>query len=36
VHPPDGLGYEQAAAVVAGLVRGARDLGASGVRLKAI
>jgi len=34
VHPPDGLGYEQAAAVVAGLVRGARELGASGVRLK--
>ncbi len=34
IHPPDGLGYEQAAAVVAGLVRGARELGASGVRLK--
>lgn len=34
VHPPDGLSYERAAAVVAGLVRGARELGASGVRLK--
>ncbi|MCM3516609.1 ethanolamine ammonia-lyase subunit EutC [Nocardioides sp. P86] len=34
VHPPDGLSYERAAAVVAGLVRGARELGASGVCLK--
>lgn len=34
IHPPDGLGYEQAARVVAGLVRGARQLGQSGVKLK--
>ncbi|GAB3300848.1 ethanolamine ammonia-lyase subunit EutC [Epidermidibacterium keratini] len=34
VHPPDGLGYERAAGVLAALVRGARELGESGVRLK--
>ncbi|MGW0041530.1 ethanolamine ammonia-lyase subunit EutC [Rhodococcus sp. NPDC003348] len=34
VHPPDGLGYEHAARVVAALVDGARRLGASGVALK--
>nr|WP_067520938.1 ethanolamine ammonia-lyase subunit EutC [Nocardia uniformis] len=34
IHPPDGLGYEQAARVVAGLVAGARRLGRSGVDLK--
>ncbi|MEE2059519.1 ethanolamine ammonia-lyase subunit EutC [Rhodococcus artemisiae] len=34
VHPPDGLGYVQAARVVAGLVSGARRLGRSGVDLK--
>ncbi len=34
IHPPDGLGYRQAAAVVAGLVVGARTLGRSGVDLK--
>jgi ethanolamine ammonia-lyase small subunit len=34
VHPPDGLGYAQAARVVASLVDGARRLGRSGVELK--
>ncbi len=34
IHPPEGLGYEQAARVVAGLVAGARRLGRSGVDLK--
>lgn len=34
IHPPDGLGYTHAAAVVAGLIAGARRLGRSGVDLK--
>ncbi|WP_378731984.1 ethanolamine ammonia-lyase subunit EutC [Nocardia brasiliensis] len=34
IHPPEGLGYTQAAKVVAGLVSGARRLGRSGVDLK--
>ncbi|NMM84098.1 ethanolamine ammonia-lyase [Rhodococcus sp. SRB_17] len=34
IHPPEGLGYEQAARVVASLVAGARKLGRSGVDLK--
>ncbi|MBF6135065.1 ethanolamine ammonia-lyase subunit EutC [Nocardia otitidiscaviarum] len=34
IHPPDGLGYERAARVAAGLVEGARRLGRSGVNLK--
>ena len=34
IHPPDGLGYEAAARVVAGLVMGAHRLGRSGVALK--
>ncbi|MDT2009562.1 ethanolamine ammonia-lyase subunit EutC [Rhodococcus opacus] len=34
IHPPEGLGYELAARVVAGLVSGARKLGRSGVDLK--
>ncbi|PPJ39383.1 ethanolamine ammonia-lyase [Nocardia nova] len=34
IHSPEGLGYRQAAAVVAGLVAGARALGRSGVDLK--
>jgi len=34
IHPPGGLGYQQAARVVAGLVDGARSLGQSGVKLK--
>ncbi len=34
IHPPDGLGYTEAAAIVVGLVRGAIALGESGVRLK--
>lgn len=34
IHPPDGLGYEDAARVAAALVRGARQLGQSGVKLK--
>ncbi|WP_433656326.1 ethanolamine ammonia-lyase subunit EutC [Nocardia sp. CA-128927] len=34
IHPPEGLGYAQAAKVVAGLVSGARVLGRSGVDLK--
>lgn len=34
IHPPDGLGYTDAARVVAGLVTGARRLGRSGVDLK--
>jgi len=34
IHPPDGLGYQQAARVAAGLVQGAGQLGQSGVKLK--
>ncbi|MFQ6397287.1 ethanolamine ammonia-lyase subunit EutC [Nocardia sp. KC 131] len=34
IHPPEGLGYAQAAKVLAGLVSGARVLGRSGVDLK--
>lgn len=34
IHPPDGLGYAEAARVAAGLVEGARVLGRSGVDLK--
>ncbi|ORI16490.1 ethanolamine ammonia-lyase subunit EutC [Rhodococcus sp. 1168] len=34
IHPPEGLGYRQSAKIVAGLVRGARTLGRSGVALK--
>lgn len=34
IHPPEGLGYEAAAATAARLVRGARALGRSGVDLK--
>jgi ethanolamine ammonia-lyase small subunit len=34
IHPPDGLGYAEAARVTAGLVAGARRLGRSGVDLK--
>ncbi|MGC4935148.1 ethanolamine ammonia-lyase subunit EutC [Gordonia sp. DT30] len=34
IHPPDGLGYGDAARIVAALATGARRLGASGVTLK--
>jgi len=34
IHPPDGLGYADAARITAGLVAGARRLGRSGVDLK--
>lgn len=34
IHPPEGLGYAEAAATAARLVRGARELGLSGVGLK--
>ena len=34
VHPPEGLGYEQAAATTTRLLAGARSLGRSGVDLK--
>ncbi len=34
IHPPEGLGYADAARVAAGLVDGARRLGRSGVDLK--
>ncbi|WP_068270251.1 ethanolamine ammonia-lyase subunit EutC [Aldersonia kunmingensis] len=34
IHPPEGLGYREAARVAAGLVTGARELGRSGVHLK--
>lgn len=34
IHPPEGLGYEDAGRVVDGLVAGARRLGRSGVELK--
>ncbi|NLU81689.1 ethanolamine ammonia-lyase subunit EutC [Rhodococcus sp. HNM0569] len=34
IHPPDGLGYSDAARVVARLLEGARTLGRSGVSLK--
>lgn len=35
VHPPDGLGYPEAARVIDALIDGARRLGRSGVELKA-
>ncbi|MFF0545477.1 ethanolamine ammonia-lyase subunit EutC [Nocardia thailandica] len=34
IHPPDGLGYAEAARVISGLVAGAHALGRSGVDLK--
>ncbi|MBB3036451.1 ethanolamine ammonia-lyase subunit EutC [Hoyosella altamirensis] len=34
IHPPDGLGYTEAARIVKGLIGGARELGRSGVDLK--
>jgi ethanolamine ammonia-lyase small subunit len=34
IHPPDGLGYVEAARVAVGLIAGARELGRSGVDLK--
>ncbi|WP_458689108.1 ethanolamine ammonia-lyase subunit EutC [Nocardia tengchongensis] len=34
IHPPEGLGYHQAAKVVSSLISGARKLGRSGVDLK--
>jgi len=34
IHPPEGLGYLQAARVTAGLVRGAVELGCSGIAVK--
>ncbi|MDF2825043.1 MAG: Ethanolamine ammonia-lyase, partial [Mycobacterium sp.] len=34
IHPPDGLGYQRAAEIVAALLAGARELGRSGVDLK--
>lgn len=34
IHPPEGLGYDDAARIAAGLVVGARRLGRSGVDLK--
>lgn len=34
IHPPDGLGYREAARIAGGLVAGARQLGRSGVSLK--
>ncbi|MET8778788.1 ethanolamine ammonia-lyase subunit EutC [Nocardia sp. NPDC004654] len=34
IHPPEGLGYQQAAKVVSSLISGARRLGRSGVDLK--
>jgi ethanolamine ammonia-lyase small subunit len=34
IHPPEGLGYDEAAATIASLLAGARELGCSGVRLK--
>lgn len=34
IHPPEGLGYQEAARVAAGLVAGACELGRSGVDLK--
>lgn len=34
IHPPDGLGYERAAAILVALLLGARQLGRSGVDLK--
>lgn len=36
VHPPDGLGYLEAARVIDALIDGARSLGRSGVDLKAV
>jgi ethanolamine ammonia-lyase small subunit len=35
IHPPDGLGYDEAATTVVRLALGARELGRSGVALKA-
>ena len=34
IHPPEGLGYQQSAKIVASLISGARKLGRSGVALK--
>ncbi|MBX9920034.1 MAG: ethanolamine ammonia-lyase light chain EutC, partial [Mycolicibacterium frederiksbergense] len=34
IHPPDGLGYTEAARVATGLIGGAVALGRSGVDLK--
>lgn len=34
IHPPDGLGYQEAARIVKALIGGARELGRSGVDLK--
>ena len=34
IHPPEGLGYREAARVAAGLLAGAVELGRSGVDLK--
>ena len=34
IHPPGGLGYQQAARVTSGLVEGAGQLGQSGVKLQ--
>lgn len=34
IHPPEGLGYRQAAEIVARLIEGARELGRSGIELK--
>lgn len=34
IHPPDGLGYQEAARIAVGLIGGARQLGKSGVALK--
>jgi ethanolamine ammonia-lyase small subunit len=34
IHPPGGLGYDEAARIAAGLVAGAIELGRSGVALK--
>lgn len=34
IHPPDGLSYERAAAITVALLRGAQELGRSGVDLK--
>lgn len=34
IHPPEGLGYAEAAGITAGLIAGARRLGRSGVDLK--
>lgn len=34
IHPPEGLGYAEAARVAAGLINSARELGRSGVAIK--